>query len=179
MGGLTNPLVRHIECTVDCALQAREPVGVNGGVFRSEQGVALPEQLAASGAKYGPRGEDLLLENPSAVQEGILLRHGAPGEAEHGYSLFSHQDGAARVSACRPRRVVGRVQVSNETSVAVSGSGSPDGQIASAVVGGHPRRLGFPVFGVALDDAEGIDPDVVDAEPPRHGDGMPVVPREG
>lgn len=174
-----NPLVRHVKCTVDCALQAREPVGVDGSVFRSEEGVALPEQLAVSGAKHGPWGEDLLLEDPSAVQEGVLRRHGAPGEAEHGYSLLSQQDGAARVSACRPRRVVGRVQVSDEASVAVGGSGSTDGQIASTVVGGHSRRLDFPVLGVTLDDAEGVDPDVVDAELPGHGNGMPVVPRQG
>ncbi len=54
---------------------------------------------------------------------------------------------------------------------AAAGRGG-DGEVAVLVDVGHFCGLGEPVVGVVLDDAEGVDPDVVHAECPGEGDGV-------
>lgn len=72
------------------------------------------------------------------------------------------------VTACAVVRMI----FSKQTFVAVGGRSSGQGQVCIAIYRFHLRDVLGPVLGVILNDAQGVNPEVLYAQSPCHFDGV-------
>lgn len=139
------------------------------GLARRRAG-AVPEDLRRREVQQA-RGEQALLEDPAAGvdgrgEEGVVPEGGgddAVGGAAGGEEAAGLR--GAGVARLVGRRQDGRrVAQAEEAAARVGGVGRGEVAVRVAVDGVHEAGFGVEVAVGPLDDAEGVDPDVADAE---------------